>query len=428
MATFTYTAMDAKGKEVRGTIESASEAAALTAIREKNLFPTAVTEVGSHKKKASAAGAQKSGEAEGRAGMNKELSLPGFMQPRVKAKHLMVFTRQLATLIDAGLPLMRGLRVIERQEKNKALKRSVREMAESIQSGGTLAEAMAQHPRTFNRLYVNMTRAGEIGGVLDVVLQRLAEFMEKMHKIKNKIISAMTYPVVVLIMAMGIVTFLFIFIIPKFQEIFDDLLGGEELPALTRFVMSASEGMLTRGPFLVVGIGLIVALISGASRFEWGRYVLDKFKFNMPIFGPLVRKTAIARFTRTLGTLMNSGVPVLQALTIVRDTAGNEVVARAIMVVHDSVKEGENIASPMESTSIFPPMVVGMVEVGEETGKLPEMLMKVADNYDDEVDNAVAALSSVLEPLLIIGLAVIVGTIVIALFLPMISIIGSMSQ
>lgn len=423
MATFTYTAMDVKGKEVRGTIESASEAAALTAIREQNLFPTAVTEVGASKKKASTAGAQTSSGS----GMSKELSLPGFMQPRVKAKHLMTFTRQLATLIDAGLPLMRGLRVIERQEKNKVLKRSVHEMAESIQSGGTLAEAMAQHPRTFNRLYVNMTRAGEIGGVLDVVLQRLAEFMEKMHKIKNKIISAMTYPVVVLIMAMAIVTFLFIFIIPKFQEIFDDLLGGAELPGLTRVVMAASEGMLTRGPFVILGIVVIVVLISMAARFEWGRYGLDRLKFNMPIFGPLVRKTAIARFSRTLGTLMNSGVPVLQALTIVRDTAGNEVVARAIMVVHDSVKEGENIASPMESTSIFPPMVVGMVEVGEETGKLPEMLMKVADNYDDEVDNAVAALSSVLEPLLIIGLALVVGTIVIALFLPMIMIIGEMS-
>lgn len=426
MATFTYTAMDAKGKEMKGTIEATNQSVALTMIRERNLYPTVVHEVGA--KKTSGGAQTDRGSAAGTKGARGEIKMPGFMAPRVKAKHLMVFTRQLATLIDAGLPLLRGLRVIERQEENTTLKRTIREMAESIQSGGTLAESLAQHPRVFNRLFVNMARAGEIGGVLDVVLGRLADFMEKMQKIKNKIISAMTYPVVVLFLALVIVTFLFIAIIPKFQEIFDEMLRGAQLPALTRFVMGISENMIRRGPVIIGVIVLIIVLITFVARFDWGRLQLDRMKFRMPLFGPLVRKTAIARFSRTLGTLMNAGVPVLQSLAIVRDTAGNEVVGRAIMVVHDAVKEGESIASPLEATGIFPSMVVGMVEVGEETGALPEMLMKVADSYDDEVDNAVAALSSVLEPIMIVGLALIVGTIVISLFLPMIEIIGRMSE
>ena len=426
MATFSYKAMDSKGKEVKGKLEAASQNEALSKIRERGLFPTEVVEGGASKK---GGGSKSVSRPSGKksSGVNVDIKMPSFLEPRVKAKQLMVFTRQLATLIDAGLPLLRGLRVIERQEKHPRLKRAARDMGDSIQSGSTFAEALAQHPRIFNRLYVNMAKAGEIGGVLDIVLLRLAEFMEKMQKIKNKVVSAMTYPVVVLIMAAGIVGFLFVKIIPKFQEIFDELLQGEPLPPLTRFIMGISESLMSRGLIFIAAIAAIVVVLVLLGRFPGGRLFKDRIKLNMPIFGPLIRKTAIARLTRTLGTLMDSGVPVLQALTIVRDTSGNEVVGRAVMVVHDTVKEGENIAPPLESTKIFPPMVVSMVEVGEETGDLPEMLMKIADNYDDEVDNAVAALSSILEPILIVMLAIVVGTIVIALFMPLISIIGKLS-
>ena len=339
----------------------------------------------------------------------------------------MVFTRQLATLVDAGLPLVRSMQVLEKQEKNPMLKKALGDMADSIQSGSTFAEALAQHPKIYNKLYVNMAKAGEVGGVLDQVLVRLAEFMEKAQKIKNKVVGAMMYPMVVMVMALGILTFLMIVIIPKFKEIFSELLEGQALPGLTQFVMGASELMTKRLPFLIIGVAGLVFLIKMAAKTKQGSLLLDHLKLKMPVFGNLVRKTVVGRFTRTLGTLMASGVPVLQALNIVRDTAGNEVVAKAVNQIHDAVKEGENMAPPIEASGVFPPMVVSMVQVGEETGELPEMLMKIADSYDDEVDNAVAGLTSVIEPLLIVFLALVVGTIVIALFLPLISIIGNLS-
>jgi len=417
MAKFLYTALDAKGKESKGEIEADSQNTALTRLREKGLFPTQVVDA--------AAGRGKKGAAVTpgvRPGAPKKSRLNLPFGGGVKTKSLMVVTRQLATLIDAGLPLLRGLQVIARQERNATLKRTLNDLAESIQSGSTLAEAMAQHGKIFNRLYVNMVKAGEIGGVLDVVLLRLAEFMEKMQKIRNKVKSAMTYPIVVLCVAGGIMFFLMTKIVPKFAEIFKDLLEGERLPQLTLFVMNVSNALVRRTSFVIGGIIVLVLLIQALGRTKGGRYAIDRMKLKLPIFGALVHKTAIGRFSRTLGTLLSSGVPILQALNIVRDTAGNEVIARGVTLVHDSVKEGENIAPPIEASGIFPPMVVSMVEVGEETGKLPDMLMRIADTYDDEVDNTVAALSSIIEPLLIVGLALIVGTIVIALFMPMVEI------
>lgn len=426
MPKFNYVALDARGRESQGEIDAESQTAALTKIREKGLFPTSVTEASAKGKKPAArtkAGAKGGG---GGGALKMEIRLPAFLN-RVKPKQLMVFTRQLATLVDAGLPLVRSLEVLDKQEKHPSLKRALREMADAIQSGSTFAEALAQHPRIFNKLYVNMAKAGEVGGVLDQVLVRLAEFMEKAQRIKNKVTSAMVYPIVVMVMAVGILTFLMIFIIPKFKEIFSELLEGQALPALTQFVMNISQLMTTRLPYLVLAIIVLVAAFKVASKTKWGAYMLDHLKLRMPVFGVLVRKTAIGRFSRTLGTLMTSGVPVLQALNIVRDTSGNEVLARAVSQIHDAVKEGDNMAPPIEASKVFPPMVVSMVQVGEETGELPEMLMKIADTYDDEVDNTVAGLTSVIEPLLIVFLAVIVGTIVIALFLPLVSIIGKLS-
>ena len=423
MPKFKYVALDSKGKETQGEVDAETQTAALGMIREKGFFPTSVVEVdprAQKKKKGLVFPAARGG------GMKMELRLPSFLV-HVKSKQMTAFTRQLATLINAGLPLLRGLQVLSRQEKNHALKQAIDEMAESIEAGSTFAEALSQRPRIFNKLFVNMVRAGEIGGVLDVVLLRLSEFMEKAQKIKSKIISAMVYPVVVLIMASVILTLLMIFIVPKFQEIFKDLLEGQALPGLTQFVLAVSRTMTLRLPFVIIGIFLFVFLLKLIGKTRMGRYGIDRIKLSIPIFGVLNQKTAIGRFTRTLGTLMTSGVPVLQALNIVRETVQNEVIGRAISSVHDSVKEGENMAPPIEASGAFPPMVVSMVEVGEETGELPEMLMKIADNYDDEVDNAVSGITSIIEPILIICLALIVGTIVISLFLPLISIIGKLS-
>jgi len=348
------------------------------------------------------------------------------MRPKVKPKQLMVLTRQLATLVQAGLPLLRGLRILLKQEKNTTLREALGGMGEAVEGGSTFSEALSQYPHIFDKLFVNMVKAGEAGGVLDVVLVRLAEFMEKAERVKNKVKSAMVYPIVVLIVALGITSFLMISVIPKFKEIFKDLLEGKSLPALTQFVINVSTVFQKGWPYMIVTVVLVVAGAKAVRRTEAGRFYLDKFQLKLPLFGQLFIKTAVARFARTLSTLLTSGVPILQALNIVRDTSGNEVVAKAIQQVHDSVKERDNMSMPLEASGVFPVMVVSMVDVGEETGALPEMLGRIADTYEDEVDRTVDALTSVIEPIMIVFLAVIVGTIVIAMFVPMIKIIGEL--
>jgi type IV pilus assembly protein PilC len=419
MARFKYVAMDSTGSETQGVLDAENESQAVSILRANGLFPTRVAEVQTGASRR-AAPARKS------KGMQAEIKLPKFLTGRVKAKQLMVFTRQLATLVDAGLPLLRGLRILLKQEKNQGLRDAVSAMGEAVEGGSTFSEALAQHPRIFDDLFVNMVRAGEAGGVLDVVLSRLAEFMEKAERIKSRVKSAMVYPVVVLIAAVGIVAFMMIAVIPKFEEIFSGLLGGGELPALTQFVINISNTVKERGFLVLGGIVLIVIVSKLLARTRAGGEVLDRVKLYVPVFGPLTIRTATARFSRTLGTLMSSGVPVLQALNIVRDTVGNRVISRAIQGVHDSVKEGDNMAMPLEASGLFPSMVVSMVDVGEETGALPEMLIRIADNYDDEVDRAVDGMTSIIEPLLIVFLAVVVGTIVVAMFVPLISIIGQL--
>lgn len=425
MPKFKYNAMDSRGVETQGEIEADNQTAALARIKEKGMFPTSVVDVATAAKNAKKAASQKAKPA-GSGGMRKEIKLPT-IYTKVKPKQMMVLTRQLATLIDAGLPLVRSLDVLAKQEKHPTLKRALSEMSDAINTGSTFAEALAQHPKVFNKLYVNMAKAGEVGGVLDQVLLRLADFMEKAQKIKNKVVGAMVYPIVVMVMAVGILIFLMVFIIPKFEEIFKDLLEGQKLPALTQAVIGISMIVKHHILMVIVVVVAIVIALRLLAKTKQGRLAIDQFKLKAPVFGSLVSKTVISRFSRTLGTLMSSGVPVLQALNIVRDTAGNEVIARAVNQVHDAVKEGENMAPPIEATRVFPGMVVSMIQVGEETGDLPEMLMKIADNYEDEVDNAVAGLTSIIEPLLIVFLAVIVGTIVIALFLPLITIISKLS-
>ncbi len=427
MPKYNYVAVDTKGKEITGVLESDNRTSAASRIREMGYFPTNVIEADKDKRGGPSAPKTAAGAAKPK---GKSLSSLNIKLPdtgRVKTKVLTAFTRQLATLIDAGLPLLRGLEVLRKQEKNPVLKRTLGQLAEGVEAGSTFSEALAQHPKVFNKLYVNMVRAGEAGGVLDVTLGRLAEFQEKAQKIKNKVVSAMVYPVVIMCVAVGILIFLMTVIVPKFQQIFTDMLEGKSLPGLTQFVLDTSQMIQHRAPVVagaIVGLVIAIKLIGKNPK---GRYVIDKLKLHAPVFGQLQSKVAIARFTRTLGTLIASGVPILQALNIVRDTSGNAVIATAVSQVHDAVKEGERIVQPLEASKVFPPMVISMVDVGEETGALPDMLMKIADVYDDEVDNAVTALTSLLEPIMIVFLAVVVGTIVIAMFLPLISIIGNLS-
>lgn len=441
MPKFSYVAFDSRGTEQKGTVEAADQKEALTRLKDMGFSPTKLERsAGSDsKRKAGAKGkgkGKKKGKKKGAGGV--QIKIPGF-GGKVKSKVLTTFTRQLATLVDSGLPLLRGLRVLERQEKHPTLKRIIDQLANSIEGGSTFSEGLAQHPRVFNRLFVNMVKAGEIGGVLEVVLARLSEFMEKAQKIKGKVVAAMFYPVAVMTVAVAILAVLMIFVVPKFKEVFADLLEGEDMPAFTELVLSISDtikaqtiifpdwsgGLPMPGP-VVVGIVVFVILLRVLLIWNPVRVAFDWLKLKAPVFGPVISKVAISRFCRTLGTLVSSGVPILQALTIVRETAGNAIIANAVNSIHSSVKEGETITAPLEASKVFPPMVISMVDVGEQTGALPEMLLKIADNYDEEVDNAVAAMTSLLEPIMIVFLAVIVGSIVIALFLPLIVMIDKL--
>jgi type IV pilus assembly protein PilC len=411
MPNYTYTAVDARGQQISGVIEAASEMEASGMIKQQGYFPTRLIE---EKTQSGAGGVAK-----------KEISF--FTGNKVKTKVLTTFTRQLATLIEAGLPLVRGLEALLQQERNKVLHKALVNMKDNLESGGTFSEALAQHPKIFSKLFVNMVRAGEVGGVLEVVLKRLAEFHEKAERIRGKILSATVYPIVVLCIAALILGVLMVFVIPKFQQIFNDVLGGKELPWITQMVMGFSN--FVQNQVLVI-VGMIVAFVGLVKYLNVNpktSAILDGLRLKMPLIGQLVQKTSIARFTRTLGTLVSSGVPILQALNITKDTVGNHIVSQAIAKVHDSVKEGESIVVPLESSGLFPAMVISMVRVGEETGRLPDMLIKIADVYEEEVDNAVSALTSLLEPIMIVFLAIVVGIIVIALFMPLFGIIEGLS-
>jgi type IV pilus assembly protein PilC len=432
MSKYNYVALDQRGQESVGIIEAASSNDAVAQLRQQGYFPTSVVEEGKGaptaktSKKVAKAVKQASAPAAKKGG-----GMVLFQKKTVGGKTLMIFTRQLATLIDAGLPLLRSLTVLAKQEKDVVLKNTINSLADAVQGGSTFSESMAQHPRIFNKLYINMVKAGELGGVLELVLNRLAEFQEKAQKVKNKVVAAMAYPVIVLVIAILIMLFLLAFIVPKFETIFKDMLGGRPLPGITVMVINASnfvKGMFIP-PMLWFTIGALIAVVVGwkmISNSPKGRALIDRLMLKMPLFGDLMRKSSISRFSRTLGTLVTSGVPILQALNITRDTAGNVIVADAVTKVHDAVKEGESIVQPLEASGVFPPMVISMVDVGEETGQLPEMLLKIAEVYDDEVDNAVEGITSLLEPIMIVILALIVGTIVIALFMPLIEIIKGM--
>ncbi len=411
MSNYCYEAVDAGGLKIRGSLEVADQNEALKRIKEMGLFPTRVAQAMPFRRNPRRPLA-----------VPQRLKIPILGRPggRIKPAVLTVFTRQLATLIDVGMPLLRGLRLLEEQTENRALRRVITAVAAAIEGGSTLSEALGAHPKVFSPLFVNMVKAGEIGGILEVVLRRQAEFMEKALKIKGKIKTAMFYPVTVMVVAAGILTLLLVFIIPRFQAVFEGLLNGRPMPAFTTLVLNISE--MFRSHFLTVGMVLLALAVALKIlvRTRPGRRLFDRFKLNAPIAGKVVRKVALSRFARTLGTLLGSGVPILQALTIVKETAGNVIVGGMISKIHDSVKEGGSITVPLKESRIFPAMVSGMVDVGEQAGALPDMLMRIADTCDEEVDNAVSAMTSLLEPVMIVFLAVVVGSIVIAMFLPII--------
>ena len=433
MATFQFIAKNSAGQEQRGTIEAGDRAGAIAAIRAQGLMPTALGEVKGGGAPAPAKAGKKPAKGPAAPKPKKkgfgqmEIKLPAFLRGSVKTKDLTAFTRQLATLVNAGLPLMRCIEVLKKQKLAPAMMDCLNGISEGIAGGATFSESLTAYPKIFDNLYINMVKAGEAGGVLEVVLSRLAEFAEKAQKIKNKVKGAMIYPSVVLVAAIGITAFLLLTVIPKFKQVFDDILGGQELPGITQFVMNLADFVKNNGLVCLAIVASLVVAKKLIGKTQKGAYLFDKIQLKVPVIGTLVSRTAIAQFTRTLGTLLSSGVPILQSLVIVRDTTANRVVRRAVQTVHDAVKEGESMTDPLASSGVFPPMVVSMVQVGEETGALPDMLTRIANTYDDEVDNAVAGLTAAIEPALIIFLAVVVGTIVIAMFLPMIKIISTVS-
>jgi type IV pilus assembly protein PilC len=413
MSSYCYEAVDASGLKSQGTLDVTDQSEALRRIKEMGLFPTRVAQAMSPQRRP------------GTNASSQTFKSPIRMrQAGIKPAVLAVFTRQLATLVDVGMPLLRGLRILEEQAENQALKQVITNVATTVESGGTLSEALAAHPRIFSPLYVNMIKAGEAGGILEVVLRRQAEFMEKALKIKGKIKAAIVYPAAVLVTATGILTLLVVFIIPRFQAVFEGLLNGKPMPPFTLLVLSISD--FFKSHFLAAGLMVLALTVAFQVlvRTRPGRRWFDRFKLTMPVLGKIFRKVTLSRFARTFGTLLGSGVPILQALTIVKETSGNVIVGSVIAKVRDHVKEGGSITGPLKASRIFPAMVAGMVDVGEQTGALPDMLMRIADTCDEEVDNAISAATSLLEPIMIVFLAVVVGSIVIAMFWPLIIIIN----
>ena len=420
MATFQYEAMNAAGQEVKAEVDAGSADEAISKIRSQGYFPTKVKEKAAKKQKNAGGGQAAATGPKKKTNFN--ISIGG-----VSTKTITQFTRQLSTLQDAGLPILRSLKILWQQQKPGQLKNILDAVANDVEGGSTLSEAMSRHPKAFDRLYTNMVQAGETGGVLDVILQRLAEFMEKAQRLKRRVIGAMIYPCVVITFSVLIVTGIMIFVVPKFKEIFHDF--NTTLPVLTTYLIAISEWIANQYGWLVIFGSpfafFLIAKLVGKSKM--GRHIIDIVKLKIPILGQILSKTSIARFTRTLGTLLSAGVPILDALNITRDTVGNTVFEDALQKVHDAIREGESFAGPLRQAKVCDTIVTNMIDVGEETGDLDKMLMKIADNYDEEVDVLIGSLVSLLEPIMVVTLGGIVGTIVVALFLPLVKLIQSVS-
>jgi len=397
MPLYVWEGRSAEGKAIKGEMQAASQQAVFNVLRSQriSLDPKKIKPKGT--------------------GLNREFKIPG-LGHKVKTKDLVVFTRQFATMIDAGLPIIQGLDVLGKNHSNPAMRKTLLAIKEFLQNGGSLAEALGEHERVFDDLYVNMVAAGETGGILDIILERLAAYLEKMAKLKRQVLTAMIYPAVVVTAAAIVTSILLIFVIPTFADLFQGF--GQALPAPTQMVIHLSDFMVAHGLKIFIGLSILGWLFKRFIRTKRGKEILHPIFLKVPVFGEIIRKVAVARFTRTLGTMLSSGVPILEALGICARTSGNTVVEKEISRVRISISEGKSIAEPLDGSAIFPPMVVQMIAVGESTGALDAMLQKVADFYDDEVENAINGLKQLIEPLMILILGTIIGGLVIAMYLP----------
>ncbi|OHB30340.1 MAG: pilus assembly protein PilC [Desulfuromonadaceae bacterium GWC2_58_13] len=402
MPKFSWEGKNRTGQVQKGEMEASTEAAVNAQLRRMGIMPSKV-------------------KARGK-GLDKDLKIPGFA-PKITTKDLVVFTRQFATMIDAGLPLVQCLDILGRQQDNKTFKKILVNVKESVESGSTFADALKKHPKAFDDLYVNLVAAGEVGGILDTILNRLAAYIEKALKLKKQVKSAMTYPTTIIGIALVVVSVILVFVIPAFEKMFADF--GGALPAPTQIVINISNFIQK---YILVIIAGMFGTVWGFKRIyktEKGRATIDKYALKAPVFGILIRKVAVAKFTRTLGTMISSGVPILDGLDIVAKTAGNKTVEKAIYKVRQSISEGKTIAEPLEQSGVFPPMVCQMIAVGEQSGAIDTMLNKIADFYDDEVDDAVGNLTAMMEPLLMLFLGTTVGGLVIAMYLPIFKLAGT---
>ena len=397
MPVFLWEGKTAQGKVLKGEMEAANQQAVLARLRSQRIqpIPTRVREKGK--------------------GLEKEITLPGF-GVKVTAHDVMLFTRQFATMIDAGLPIVQGLEILSQQSENKAFRNIIRVIKQDVEGGFTLADALKKHPKAFDDLYVNMVAAGEVGGVLNTILNRIALFIEKSAKLKSKVKGAMIYPCTIVVVAVGVVTILLLYVIPVFAELYGGM--GKALPAPTQITINMSNWFRAYFVYMAIGVGILVAALRFYYKTPQGRMVIDGLMLKMPIIGDLLRKVAVARFSQNMSILLSSGVPILDGLAITAKTAGNRVVEQAIMDARVSISQGKTVAEPLTESKIFPPMVCQMVAIGENTGALDAMLKKVADFYEDEVDNSVANLTSLMEPLIMVVLGVILGGLVISMYLP----------
>ncbi|CAG1066234.1 Type II secretion system protein F [uncultured bacterium] len=403
MPTFVYSGKTVAGEMRKGELQAASLAQATSMLRRQQILPSSISQ-------------KKSGM------MNMNIKLPGLGE-KVKTKDLVIFSRQFATMIDAGLPLVQCLDILASQQEKAEFKRVLLDVKSSVEGGSTFADALKKHPKVFDDLYVNLIAAGEVGGILDTILNRLSGFLEKAEKLKGKVKGAMTYPTAVIIIASLVVTGLLLWVVPIFEDMFGSF--GQALPAPTRVVVNMSK-FLQHYWYTIIGfiVGSFIG-INRAYKTSRGRRIIDQLLLKGPVIGDLIRKTAVARFTRTLGTMLASGVPILEGLEIVSKTAGNVIIEEAIMKARASLSQGKTLADPLMETKVFPGMVTQMIAVGESTGALDNMLTKIADFYEEEVDQAVEALTSLIEPMLMAFLGVAVGGLVIALYLPIFQIAGA---
>ena len=404
MPTFAWTGRARDGKSTKGTMDAASEAAVVATLRRQGIQANKVKAAGT--------------------GLNANLEI-SFLKPKITMKDIVVFTRQFATMIDAGLPLVQCLEILSKQQENKTFREILTSVKEDVESGSTFAEALRKHPKAFNELYVNLVAAGEVGGILDTILNRLAGYIEKAMKLRKKVKSAMTYPATIVGIAVVVIAVILLFVIPTFAKMFADF--GSALPMPTQIVINLSNFIQDYILAIIIFIALFIVAVKKIYATEKGREKMDHWALKLPVFGVLIRKVAVAKFSRTLSTMISSGVPILDGLEIVRKTAGNRTIEKAIGKVRSSISEGNTIAEPLKESGVFPPMVCQMIEVGEQSGALDTMLGKIADFYDDEVDDAVNNLTAMMEPMLMLFLGTTVGGLVIAMYLPIFKIAGTVA-